>query len=143
MQKLCSKNCFCNLSEVNGVLYDLKSCTDLLQILVVAKSSLYRCVQSSLKRDFTRLTWDDRWILGRRSDRQVTAEFRTKSFTACVSRTETAWTQKLTSRTCGFAHRCTPTLEGTSGKTAVVFFAINTNVNSTQSMLPNKHTYCR
>lgn len=64
------------MSEVDGVLYDLKSCTDLLQILVVAKSSLYRCVQSSLKRDFTRLTWDDRWILGRRSDRQITAEFR-------------------------------------------------------------------
>lgn len=37
--------------------------TDLLHVLVEAKSSLYLWKQSSLKRDFTRLMWADRWIL--------------------------------------------------------------------------------
>lgn len=60
---------------------ELRSCSDLLHIFVVAKSSLYRCTLSSLKRDFTRLIWDDRWILGSDSDKQITGELRTKSFT--------------------------------------------------------------
>lgn len=52
---------------------------------------------------------------------------------------------KLTSRTCGFAHRCTPTLEGTSRGTvlSLFLFAIDTNVNRIQCMLTNKHTYCQ
>lgn len=101
-----------NTAEVNPVqslhcVLSLKmwACSDPLQVFVEAKSSLYRCTQSSLKRDFTRLMWDDRWILGRESDKQITGELRVKS-----SRGQQLCGQILTSQTCGFAHRYMPTL---------------------------------
>ena len=65
---------------------DPRACFDLLHVLVEAKISLYLCMQSSLKRDFTRLMWPDRWILGRESDKQITGELRVKPF-----RTSAVW----------------------------------------------------
>lgn len=66
--------------------------SDLLHVLVEAKSSLYLCTQSSLKSDFTRLMWDDRWILGRESDKQITGELRIKPFIGWVGRAAAVWT---------------------------------------------------
>lgn len=97
-------------SKVYSVFGDLRTCSDLLHILVEAKSSLYLCTQSSLKRDFTRLMWDDRWILGRDSDNQITGELRMKSFTGWVSSGQQLRGHVLTSQTCGFAHHYMPTL---------------------------------
>lgn len=49
---------------------------NLLHALDEAKTSLYLSMQSSLKRNFILLMWDDRWILRRKGDKQITGELR-------------------------------------------------------------------
>lgn len=86
----------------------MRFCSDLLHILLDATSSLYLCTLSSLKRDFTRLMWDDRWILRRESDKQITEELRIKSFRKLGEQDSSR--RILTSQTYGFAHHYTATL---------------------------------
>lgn len=66
---------------------------NLLQVFVEARSSLYLCTHSSRQRDFTRLMWDNRWILGRESDSQIRGRAHSNTTTGWMSSTAAVWTQ--------------------------------------------------
>lgn len=76
--------------------------SDPLHVRVEAKSSLYLCTESSLKRDFTLLMWADRWILEKESRVSRLQRGEQKILPRLA----------LTSQTCGFVRRYMPTLRG-------------------------------
>lgn len=114
---------------------DPRACFDLLHILVEAKISLYLCTQSSLKRDFTRLMWPDRWILGKESDKQITGELRVKPF-----RTSAVWSHTHFSN----LWICSSLYANSEVKIRKVFFFPRRETATITHYIPtNKYTYCQ
>lgn len=120
--------------------HELRVCSDLLHVLVEAKSSLYLCTQSSLKRDFTRLMWDDRWILGGKSDEQITGELRRTSFTGWMSSScvDTYSLLKLVDLLIIICQLCVENKKWVHVVNTSMHRAINI-----QHIKQEKHTYCR